>query len=432
MNRNKVWEIIKKGKQILSFLCVIGLFVVGLRYCSRVLVNKTSIKKYEQFFHTDKRFDVLFLGSSHVINGVSPLDLFRDYGIASFNLSQHGNYVRSAYYLLAQILEIIESENRDMPKVVVLDVYADGESVPSLHNAWDGFPSSEIKRDMARNLANDKQTEMVLPLSLYHSRWNELAKQDFNPTINQLYGAELRYGVSLPGAEIITDPEEKGDIDEEKRLYVDRIKELCSSFGIRLVLINIPYSYKPEWQREANAFYDYAQENQLCYINYMNEDIGIDFDIDLFDTGHLNPAGMRKITHELGKLLQGMEVEDRRDGDQAEQWMEEYGDFIQFRINKLKQISQAAIYLMSINDPDLFSVVQIKRSALENVQIRKLIQRLKEGENQVEIVEEGQKLTPLDGKEGEFDIYCTVYEKGNQDSPADSRGFVHQESYVEK
>ena len=164
MNRNKVWEIIKKGKQILSFLCVIGLFVVGLRYCSRVLVNKTSIKKYEQFFHTDKRFDVLFLGSSHVINGVSPLDLFRDYGIASFNLSQHGNYVRSAYYLLAQILEIIESENRDMPKVVVLDVYADGESVPSLHNAWDGFPSSEIKRDMARNLANDKQTEMVLPL----------------------------------------------------------------------------------------------------------------------------------------------------------------------------------------------------------------------------------------------------------------------------
>ncbi len=432
MSRNKVWEISKKGKQLLSFLCVIGLFAGGMRYCSRLLVNKTSMKKYEQFFHTDKNFDVLFLGSSHVINGVSPLDLFRDYGIASFNLSQHGNYVRSAYYILEQTLEIIETKNRDMPKVVVLDIYAGGEKVPSLHNAWDGFPLSEIKRDMARNLTGDKQMEMTLPLSLYHSRWNELAAGDFNPAINRWYGVELRYGVSFPGAQIITDPEEKKDIEEEKRLYVDRIKELCTSRGIRLVLIHIPYSYNPEWQREANAFYDYAEENQLCYINYMNEDIGIDFDIDFFDQGHLNPAGMRKMTHELGKLLQGLEVEDRRGGDQAEQWMKEYRDFIQYRISSLKEIKQAAIYLMSINDPDLFSVVQIKRSALENVQIRKLIQRLEEGENQVEIVEEGQELRPLDGKEGEFDIYCTVYEKGNRDSPADSRGFVRQESYAVK
>ena len=141
MSGDGISEFLKKGKRVLSFLCAMGLFAGGLCYCSKVLANKQSLQKYGQFFQSDKEFDVLFLGSSHVINGVSPLDLFRNYGITSFNLSMHGNYVKSGYYLLAQALEIMEREKREMPKVVVLDVYADGESVPALHNAWDGFPA---------------------------------------------------------------------------------------------------------------------------------------------------------------------------------------------------------------------------------------------------------------------------------------------------
>ena len=70
---------------------------------------------------------MLFIGSSHVINGVSPLDLFRNYGIASFNLSMHGNYVKSGYYILSQALRILEREKRQLPKVVVLYIRRWGE-----------------------------------------------------------------------------------------------------------------------------------------------------------------------------------------------------------------------------------------------------------------------------------------------------------------
>ena len=151
---------------------------------------------------------------------------------------------------------------------------------------------------MAREAGGEKAYELLLPFSLYHSRWNVLEREDFRPHANRLYGAELRYGVSIPGDEIITDAGDKKAIDEEKLFYLDRVKQIRQSNEIQLVLINIPYSYLPEWQREANSFYEYAEENRLCYVNYMNENEGIDFDIDFYDQGHLNPAGMRKMTDE--------------------------------------------------------------------------------------------------------------------------------------
>ncbi len=420
-----IWERWRRG---LSVGMILLLFGAGLFYCNKLFANKQSIQKYEQFFQTDKEFDVLFVGSSHVINGVSPLDLFRDYGISSFNLSMHGNYVKSGYFLLKAALERLEKEGRHLPEMVVLDVYADGEGIGNLHNAWDSFALSGTKKEMIRELAEEKNNmELMMPFSLYHSRWSELKKNDFEPNINLLYGVELRYGVTYPGKEIVTDAKDKKPIEEEKLSYVNKIKTLCESYGIALVLIHIPYSYSPDWQREANSFYEYANENHLCFVNYMNEEMGLDFDIDFFDQGHLNPVGMRQMTREMGELLGSLGVKDRRQEPVAEAWKKEYEEFIDYRVKRLKDITQAKIYLMSLHDPDLISVVQVKRKLLEDVQIAKLIERLKDGKNEVMIVEEGEKLLPSDGKEGEYDLYCVVHKKETIDSVADSGGFVWEE-----
>lgn len=236
---------------------------------------------------------------------------------------------------------------------------------------------------MAREAGGEKAYELLLPFSLYHSRWNVLEREDFRPHANRLYGAELRYGVSIPGDEIITDAGDKKAIDEEKLFYLDRVKQIRQSNEIQLVLINIPYSYLPEWQREANSFYEYAEENRLCYVNDMNENVGIDFDIDFYDQGHLNPAGMRKMTDELGKLLNELGAKDRRNEAQAREWMEEYKEYIRYRIEMLQSVTDANIYLMSLYDPDLVSVIQVRRSVLKDAQIRKLTEQLDNGENRI-------------------------------------------------
>ena len=181
-------------KKILSVLCVLALTGGGLRISSALMINKASKEQYEQFFKAEQDFDVLFLGSSHVINGISPIDLFREYGITSYNLSMHGNYVASSYYLLKESLAILKKKGRQFPKAVVLDVYGGNEIVFDLHNAWDSFPLSRTKAEMVRNLVSrEDQAAMLVPFFLYHNRWNELDNEDFRLYPSRKYGVQPRY-----------------------------------------------------------------------------------------------------------------------------------------------------------------------------------------------------------------------------------------------
>lgn len=164
----------------------------------------------------------------------------------------------------------------------------------------------------------------------------------------------------------------------------------------------------------------------------MNEDLGIDFDIDFFDQGHMNPAGMRIMTKELGKLLQGMGMADQRQDSSAAEWQKNYEAFIDYRAKRLKSIDQAKIYLMSLQDPDFVSIIQVKRGMLEDVQTAKLIERLKDGENQVIVVDDKDVLPDPDSKEENYDLYCVVYKKTDLNTPVDSGGFVQEKSFSRK
>lgn len=53
-----------------------------------VLQRKDSRIKYADFFDEAKKdhIDVLFMGSSHVINGINPIELFKNYGYTSYDM----------------------------------------------------------------------------------------------------------------------------------------------------------------------------------------------------------------------------------------------------------------------------------------------------------------------------------------------------------
>lgn len=411
-------------KKILSVLCVLALIGGGLRFNSNLMINKASKEQYEQFFKAEQDFDVLFLGSSHVINGVSPIDLFRAYGITSYNLSMHGNYVASGYYLLKESLEILKKKGRQLPKAVVLDIYGGNEIVFDLHNAWDSFPLSRTKAEMAANLVSkEDQAAMLVPFFLYHNRWNELKDEDFRLYPSRKYGVQPRYEVCYPAEEIITAPQDMEPAEEEKLIYINRINQLCKSMGIKLILIHIPYSYHPEWQREANAVCQYAQEQGISCINYMNQDIGLDFDIDFYDQGHLNAAGMRILTQELGRLLKEAGMEDHRGQPEEQVWEVENQAFIQYRIRQLGEVSDAKAYLMGIHDPDLITHVQIFRPVLEDRQIGKLIGRLQKSGHEICVTETRIRSLEENEEDLEYDIYCSVYRKDELNTPVHTAGF---------
>ena len=61
------------------------LLVLILVRISGLVERKSAYQKNGDFMEQSEDLDVLFLGTSHVINGVFPMELWKEYGITSYN-----------------------------------------------------------------------------------------------------------------------------------------------------------------------------------------------------------------------------------------------------------------------------------------------------------------------------------------------------------
>ena len=192
---------------IITVILTIGL----LMWTSNLTVRKDSSDKYSDFFR-DRDYDVLFMGTSHVIDSVFPMELWKEYGIVSYNCGGTSNYLPTTYWVLQNVLDYVT------PKVVVIDCYrlADDEKCPIIeraHYSLDSFPLSMNKikavldlmddpggktaeqAEKAANIAQSPSLELLWNFAFYHSRWNELEKDDFSPTSTKEKGAEPQINV---------------------------------------------------------------------------------------------------------------------------------------------------------------------------------------------------------------------------------------------
>ena len=87
-----------------ALVCCLALLDRGMR-------RDDSERKYGAFFEEKQDFDVLFLGTSRVLDGVSPMELWRDYGLTGYNLSCYGNTLPVTYWIMVQIPLIPEGAN---------------------------------------------------------------------------------------------------------------------------------------------------------------------------------------------------------------------------------------------------------------------------------------------------------------------------------
>ena len=64
------------------FLCLLGICLFG---CSLIVQRKSSYIKNEMYMQEAEKnnIDVFILGSSHVINGINPIQLFEEKGEAA-------------------------------------------------------------------------------------------------------------------------------------------------------------------------------------------------------------------------------------------------------------------------------------------------------------------------------------------------------------
>lgn len=313
-------------KIFLFFFLVLILICVAARLTQR----KESQRKYQDFMELAEQVDVLFLGSSHVLNGINPLQLYTERGITSYNMGKPGGMVTESYWMLMNALDYCT------PKCVVVDLWAldrdyqyvdvmngcESEeelrnSVSLLHNNMDCWPLSRTKIAAVRDLIQDPEIrkEFLWDFTLYHDRWSTLEPDDF-----AALGGQLQSGYLL-GAERRTElylNPSVGQADDTAQTlpgksvcmeYLEKILSVCEERGIEVVLTFLPMASSYDQDRQAvNTAAQLAQERGILFLNMLPQETQavIDYYTDMSDDTHLNGNGMRKMTTYIGSVLQDM------------------------------------------------------------------------------------------------------------------------------
>lgn len=344
-----------KLKKIVSTCLFILILIFILTKVDATMERKYSYQKYKDFYNQKEDFDVLFFGTSHMINAIYPMELWNEYGIVSYNMANHSENICTNYWQLKNALKYTT------PKVVVVDLYAiDGDNkvnLKYLHNLTDTMPFTLTKCRLVFDLLpKDQWAEYLFELSIYHARWDDddFSKEDFFPEEDCQKGAELRNDVCPnPSPELIPKTEYDAT-DRINKEYLQKIIDLCKTKGIDIVLTYLPYSAPISHQYPANFGYYIAEKNNIPYINFLYEDV-IDYQTDCADEGsHLNVDGARNISAYMGAYLQhNYQIEDHRQDSAYQYWHEDYEKYFEFKKKEINNANSIWSYLAMLYDKDL-------------------------------------------------------------------------------
>ena|GEM_PF-366517 len=399
------------ARKAASCIIVSCLILVTLYRLSGLMQRKESDYKYIPFFEHASDYDVLFLGTSHMINAVLPLELWHNYGITSYNLGGHSNEIATTYWVLENALDYAS------PKAVVIDCYQLGNmqkasgSFEYVHLSLDAFPLTLTKLRAAADLLDDTDADassaasssgtdiakagasagtdssrtagqempsveaassesrsmlgLLWDFSVYHARWKELGKPDFEPEATIEYGAESR--ISLTS---ITPPAANHGktlkAETTGMQYLDRIIRTCRNRNIDVILTSLPYSFSEtdDWQ-EINSAAGMAAAYDIPFINFFDV-ADIRYSTDFHDpASHLNVSGAQKITEYLGSYLRNtMKLPDHRSDSTYRYWNDDYALYSEMKENRLAGTEDLRSFLLQLEDQGYGFVISAGDPAL--------------------------------------------------------------------
>lgn len=130
------------------------------------------------------------------------------------------------------------------------------------------------------------------------------------------------------GGEYMVDTEQVREFSTGVDNYIEKVRKLCEDNNAKLVLVSAPTA--ASWSMaQHNAVYNYANKENIDYIDMNLVNLGIDWNTDTKDKGiHLNFSGACKATNYMGNLLSTEYVlEDHRKNEDYKEWNEVSKEF---------------------------------------------------------------------------------------------------------
>ena len=186
----------RKVKILTKIICFCLVFAVLLSCVNSLFKPKwledrwQSSKTDVSFYDLDKNStDVLFFGSSVTAAAVDPFLLYKEYGIASYNLGVISQTMSGSFFWVKEALKT------QKPKVIFVEVKTLGRQSDKLETkarkSYDYMKPGINKFQYAVETVNSGRDlvgtdeemdiwEYLFPLSLYHTRWSELSYDDYD------------------------------------------------------------------------------------------------------------------------------------------------------------------------------------------------------------------------------------------------------------
>lgn len=299
-----------KGKILRSFLFLFLLLIL-LYLFSHLFRPKNNREDFGMgemkangiLTERDSSIDVVAVGDSVCALAVSPMVLWQEQGIASYNCGTTGQYLYEAYSYLLQAFQKQEIQ------VVLLET------------------NMIFRESTAENWLFSK-AERWLPVLRYHNRWKSMRAEDLGPveyTWRDECKGWLLYSESEPylGGEYMTPTEASREISDVNLTCLREIVRLCKKKKASLLWISIPSPVN--WNYEShNAVQSLAEAWDIPYLdmNLLENEIAIDWQTETKDAGdHMNCFGAVKVSSWLGRYLkQEYDLTDHRDDEAYGDW----------------------------------------------------------------------------------------------------------------
>lgn len=302
-------------KRIVSCVLFVAILLGLLQVSSLIFQPKSNDKAsrihYPRangiFSEPKDSIDTVFIGDSEVYHSFIPLNIWRDYGITSYDVSSPS---QKLVYSMEFLKKTFENQS---PKIVFLETNAI-------------FRKSYLEDEITY------KAEQIFPVFRYHDRWKNLQLKDFSATVEYTANENNKGYYFTKKSKPATDKAIKeymkysdvsAPILSTNKKYLNGIAKFCKTHGARLVLISTPSTKNWNYQRH-NTMEAISKDLGVDYIdtNLLRDDIPIDWKKDTKDKGdHLNYNGAVKLTDYVGKYLDDTKLfKDKRNDPSYDNW----------------------------------------------------------------------------------------------------------------
>ena len=361
-------------KKSLIYICVSILLVVAivtpLRYMSMVFMGDESPRQVDSLYAQPRNsIDVLCVGSSRIYCNIAPDVMWREYGIAAYNLATAAQPLNLTYYALQEALKT------QTPKVVVVDVSMaiddlqpnDQLETMGLQNGMK-YSANQISA-LTDHADKEHLPEYLLRFPCFHNNYSMLTKRDFTKLeYNEFPGAGAAGFKGYINKSYDYHPEE---IPSEITLMDDpialarynelgKINDLCVKHNIPLLLVLTPSAKYTEYE----AAVRFALDNNLNYVNYMYllGELDINGEGDFVDEVHCNYYGAAKVSRHLAQYVMDNYGITSHAGDSAYASWDEYANYLALTENNYYLAKETGLgnYFNYIPNKDYMIITSLK------------------------------------------------------------------------